>query len=508
MIPPIAVPALSGGVGTREFFTDTYADPLDYSNDEDVALVNEGPIQGNAAAPTMSGGLMTLILEQPGYFSPLWGGYDTGANERGSEAIGHDREGNIHPVDPGRYPTFRVRMNVSAAVGGGIFFYTCPAGVNDGCQTGVQFVTEPGWKVYEAPLPQGRGVTGIRVAVSPDGAPVTVVVDWAGVYGSGPGNTDGDGGVGGPVPELLNPDVAGAVPYLFPFGGRPVPYVGRVCANNDWATLNGDAWDMEKPTDVEKVDNYPSWSITGGFFDGTTGGAPNGGQPGDPGVRLALRRKTIDPRIWHRNTLIVPTWEGRYSQQFRDDGGWVYRVLWKFVGNDRFQISAPLAEYPNDTTLSVDMNDPNPYDGSPPPALNVNEPRLPGQIGWSTPGLKVATFRHDVTEPYKPKRTRIDQVMLSTDDCASSDVDIVYRDNNAGGPTSYEFFKSASPIGPWDSIGRVDGALVQPSIWTWQAAPKGRWWIKVVASRGGAVGEHVSTGPVSVGTGLDTLTRG
>ncbi len=504
-IPASPVPALSGGTGTREFFTDTFADPLDYSNDEDVALVNEGPIQGNAAAPTLSGGQMTVTFESPGYFSPLWGGYDTGGRSDGSDAIGHDREGNAHPVDPSRYPTFRVRMNASGAAGAGIFFYTCKAGVNDGCQTGVQFVTEPGWKVYEAPLPQGRPVTGIRVAVSPDGAPITVVVDWAAVYGSGPGNTDGAGGVGGPVPELLNPDAAGAVPYLFPFGGRPVPYTARVCANNDWSALTGDAWDMDKKADVEKVDNYTSWSVGNGVFDGVTVGATSSGAAGDPGVRVALRKKTIDARIWHRNTLIVPSWDGRYSQQFGDDGGWVYRVLWKFVGNDRFQISLPAVEYPNDTTISIDLNDPTPFDGSPVPALNVNEPAQAGQIGWSTPAKKVATFRHDLAEPYKPKHTPIDQILLSTDDCAASDVDIVYRENNPGGATKYEFLRSASPVGPWESIGSVDANLSAPGIWTWANAPKGSWWIKVVATRNGATGEHVSTGPVLVGSGYESL---
>ncbi len=497
---PLVVGGAAGAVGPtgqREFFADTFGDPLDYSNDEDVALVDEALIVGVAERPTLSDGQLHLKFNGLGYFSPLWGGYDVGGHAMGSDAVGHDREGNARRLDGLDYTTFRVRMNVSGAVGAGIFFYTCVAGVNDGCQSGIQFVTEPGWHVYQADVPKAS-VSGIRVAVSGN---VNVDVDWVQVLGPNKGNTTIDNAIVGPIPEVLNPDAAGAIPLLFPHGGRPIAFSGGgTCANTDWSIrVRGNAWDFSEKTDVEKVDNYVSWDVVNGQFNGIGATAPNGGAPGDPGIRLALNGRTINPVVWHRTTLVVPSWDGRYSQEFGNDGGWVFRTIWKFVGNERFQEAAPIVEYPNDTTISVDQNDPTPFDGSEPPPLNINDTTSKGQLGWSRPGLRVRTFRVDIAEPYKPRQTPVDQVWLATDDCGVSSADIVFQDNNQGDGTTADIFSSSSPRGPWDRIGST---AVTPGLntWTWSNAPKGTWWIRVGMTRGSTYGENMSTGPVTIGT--------
>ena len=491
-----SVASADGGGAKREFFADTFSDPLDYSNVEDVPLVDEALNYGLAQPPTMSDGQLHLRFGGMGYFSPLWGGYDVGGHAKGSDAVGHDREGNARRLDGREYQTFRVRMNVSGAVGAGIFFYTCVAGVNDACQSGRQFVTTPGWATYEARVP-AESVSGIRVAISGD---VSVDVDWVQVLGEARGNTTAENALVGPVPEVLNPDAAGAIPHLFPLGGKPIAYNGTNCPNNDWATrVRGDAWDFNQKTDVEKVENYVNWDIANGQFNGIGATAPNGGDPGDPGIRLALDKRTINPQIWHNTTLVVPFWDGRYSQEFKDDGGWVFRAIWKFVGNETFQVAAPVVEYPNDTTLSVDMNDPTPFDGSAPPPLNINDTTARGQLGWSRPGLRVKTFRVDISEPYKPRQTPIDSVFLSTTDCGVKDGDIVFRDNNPAGGTTAQLYSSTSPNGPWILIGStpVSSGL---TMWTWKDAPKGTWWVKVAMTRGETSGENVSTGPVTIGT--------
>lgn len=492
---PIAASAEGGGA-KKEFFADTFGDPLDYSNTEDVPLVDEALNYGLAQPPTMSGGELHLRFAGMGYFSPLWGGYDVGGHAMGSDAVGHDREGNARRLDGTEYQTFRVRMNVSGAVGAGIFFYTCVAGVKDECQSGRQFVTTPGWNIYEARVP-AASVSGIRVAISGD---VTVDVDWVQVVGDTQGNTLADNTLVGPLPEVLNPDAAGAIPLLFPLGGKPIDYRGTNCPNNDWATrVRGDAWDFNQKTDVEKVENYVNWDIAGGQFNGIGMTAPNGGAPGDPGVRLALDKRTINPQIWHKTTVVVPFWDGRYSQEFSNDGGWVFRTIWKFTDHPTFQVSAPIVEYPNDTTLSVDQNDPTPFDGSAPPPLNINDTTASGQIGWSRPNQRVKTFRVDISEPYKPRQTPVDSVFLSTADCGVKDGDIVFRDNNAAAGTTAQIYSSSTPHGPWNLIGStpVQSGL---NMWTWKDAPKGTWWVKVSMTRGETSGENVSTGPVTIGT--------
>lgn len=485
-----------GPAAQREFFTDTFGDPLDYANAEDVALVDEALIVGVAEKPTLSDGQLHLKFNGLGYFSPLWGGYDVGGHAMGSDAVGHDREGNARRLDGTEYTTFRVRMNVSGAVGAGIFFYTCVAGVNDGCQSGVQFVTAPGWHTYQADVPKAS-VSGIRVAISGN---VNVDVDWVQVLGPNKGNTTVDNALVGPVPEVLNPDAAGAIPLLFPLGGRPIAYTGTNCVNNDWATrVRGDAWDFDQKTDTERVENYNSWDVANGLFNGIGAWAPKPGEPGDPGIRLALSGRTIDPSVWHRTTLVVPFWDGRYSQEFKDDGGWVFRTIWKFTDSETFQVSAPAVEYPNDTTISIDQNDPTPFDGSQSPSTNINDVTAKGQRGWSSPGKPVRVFRIDVSEPYKARQTPIDQVFLSTNDCGVKAADIVFRDNNPGDGTTAEVFASESPKGPWNRVGTAP-VTAGLNTWTWSNAPAGTWWIKIGMTRGDTYGENMSTGPVTIGT--------
>lgn len=490
------------GAPVSEFFSDTFGDPLDYANAEDVALVTEGPIEGVSSVPTLSNGQLRLEFNKPGYFSPAWAGYDTGGNERGSVATLHDRETGNHPIDPAKYTKVRVRMNVSAEVGAGVQFYTCAQGVNATCETTNPFVTTVGWRTYEFALPKGAPVTGIRVAITPDAnnPVVRAEIDWVQVVGPHQGNAASDGNVAGPVPEVLNPDVAGAVPYLFPAGGKPVPYTGRTCANNDWATrVIGDPWDFAKPSDIAFAEQYKKGWTANGIFAGQWDRAAFAATstPGDPNLRLNMGKNVIDTNTFHRVTALLGKYDGRYSQQFlpNSDSGWVFRVMSKATLTSKsFQQFNPVTEYPNDTTLSIDLKDPTPYNGVDAAPTDSTE-KVPGQTGWVE---TQAMFRVDLFEPYNERFSYVDEVLLATDDCGVNDFDIVFAENNNAGGNA-ELMYSSSPRGPWKKIASVPA---QPGRNTYKwSGPKGLWWIKVgITGADGTYGENVSTGPVRIGT--------
>jgi hypothetical protein len=486
----------------RDYFSDTFGDPLDYSNTEDVALVTEGPIQGVISEPTLSGGQMHLDFDAPGYFSPAWAGYDAGGSTRGSAATPHDREVGNHPIDPAKYSLARFRMNASEEINASANFYTCPHGVNATCETPNAFIAKAGWHTYEFSLPSGTPVTGFRVAVLPQGIrPLHVDVDWAQIVGSGPGNAEEDGTVNGPVPEVLNPDIAGAVQYLFPLGGRQVPYSGRTCKNNDWATnVINDGWDYTTRTDIVEAGQFkPGWTITGGIFAGQWDSATFApiANPADIFHKLNMGRNVIDTNTFHLATALLEKYDGRYSQKFapRTDSGFAARFVTKINPADkRFQQFNPITEYPNDTTLSVDLKDPAPYDGIVAAPTDSTE-KIPGQVGWVG---KHAVFRFDPAEPYNERFIYVDEVLLSTDDCGLTDFDIEFAENNNTGGTA-ELSYSASPLGPWTSITTVAAAPGRNTYkWT---APAGLWWIKIgITGANGTFGENVSTGPVRIGT--------
>ena len=492
----------AAGAPVSEYFSDTFGDPLDYNNPEDVALVTEGPIQGVATEPSLSGGQLHLEFNKPGYFSPAWAGYDAGGNERGSIATPHDREVGNHPIDPTKYTKVRVRMNVSAAVGAGLNFYTCPHGVNATCETTNPFVSRIGWHTYEFNLPKGAPVTGIRVAISPDPAnpSVRADVDWVQVVGSEQGNATDDGSVAGPVPEVLNPDIAGAVPYLFPAGGSAVAYSGRTCRNNDWATrVINDPWDFATPSDVALTEQYkPGWTANGMFAGqwDRSKYAPKS-NPGDPNLRLNMGKNVIDTNTFHRVTALLGKYDGKYSQQFipNSDSGWVFRVMSKEKHNSQFfQRFLPVTQYPHDTTLSVDLKDPAPYDGVAAMPSDSTE-KGPGQFGWTK---TQEVFRVDLFEPYNERFSYVDEVLLATDDCGLDDFDIEFAENNnVGGKAQLTY--SASPLGPWKAIATVP-AQAGRNTYNWKG-PAGLWWIKVgITGDNGSYGENISTGPVRIGT--------
>jgi Bacterial Ig domain len=496
----------ANGASVSEYFSDTFGDPLDYNNAEDVALVTEGPIEGVATEPTISGGQLHLEFTKQGYFSPAWAGYDAGGNERGSVAIPHDREVGNHPIDPAKYNKVRVRMNVSTAVGAGINFYTCPHGVNSTCETLNPFVATVGWKTYEFDLPKGAPVTGIRVAISPDAANplVHTDVDWVQVVGAEQGNATTDGSVAGPLPEVLNPDIAGSVPYLFPAGGKAVTYSGRTCRNNDWATrVIDDSWDFSTPSDIALIEQYkPGWTANG-MFAGQWDSVKYAGSsnPGDANLRLNMGKNVIDTNTFHRVTALLGKYEGKYSQQFtpNSDSGWVFRVMSKEKHNSQFfQQFKPVTQYPNDTTLSIDLKDPAPYDGVAASPTDSTE-KVPGQFGWTK---TQSVFRVDLYEPYNERFSYVDEVLLSTDDCGVNDFDIEFAENNNVGGNA-QLMYSPSPLGPWKAIANVP-AKAGRNTYNWKA-PAGLWWVKVgITGSNGSYGENVSTGPVRIGTDFST----
>lgn len=512
MVAVLIAPAQQGqaavGIGageTGDWFADTHNDPLDFSNPEDVALVGEGPMQG-FTNQTLTGGILSMNVAGPAYFSPLWPSYEGSVPQR--------REGQAQSIDGRIYRRVEVRLQSSTDLSASVFASTCSSGINDGCLSNIATLklVPNQWTSLVGELPS-TDVTGLRVAV--DGAG-SLLVDYVTV-GAGVGDS--------PQPEVLNPDQAGAVPRLFPARERAIAYPPLpegsslgVCANNDWATVvRTNPWDFSEslatqadskappgPYDVAQTDNYQRWSIEKGWFDGIGKNGVDGQKPGDPGIRLSLvgaapkgkkpAATAIAADLFHRLTVEVPKWDGNYSQQFGGNGGWVLRAVWKnALSTPAFNVSLPIVEYPNLFTITVDMKDTNSFDQLPDRGKGPVEPALQRWTGL------VNLFRIDLAEPYRDRHTFMDQVWLATDDCADPKygADILFRDNAPAAGTNATLLARQSANDPWREIGKmpVSGGGIQRFRWT--DVPAGSWFIKVTMTRGGASRSAVSTGPVT-----------
>ncbi len=65
--------APAAGAAGRDYATDTFGDPWDYSNADDL-LLDGGPA-GSATNASIGAGIATMHFTNDGYVSPLWGGY-------------------------------------------------------------------------------------------------------------------------------------------------------------------------------------------------------------------------------------------------------------------------------------------------------------------------------------------------------------------------------------------------------------------------------------------------
>jgi len=79
-----SVTTVSGAAG-HDFATDAFADPWDYSNQEDL-LLDPGPTM-RASKLTYGFGRVSTFFTGNGYISPIWGGYG-GSSDLESAQIG------------------------------------------------------------------------------------------------------------------------------------------------------------------------------------------------------------------------------------------------------------------------------------------------------------------------------------------------------------------------------------------------------------------------------------
>src|SRR6478609_4374367 len=175
--------AATPGAAGRDYATDLFADPWDYSNGEDILLDDTGPALKVSNA-RFENGAVRMRFTDNGYVSPIWGGY----GDRMSLARDGAKTGNA--LDTSKYRTVSFEAYSDRTVYGGIFWFNCagnaPTVPGAACLGGGGSIElKPGWNTYVYTpkrdfwdLNWGGLVSGLRLAVSPGPAGSDFALDW------------------------------------------------------------------------------------------------------------------------------------------------------------------------------------------------------------------------------------------------------------------------------------------------------------------------------------------
>ncbi|RJQ33506.1 MAG: hypothetical protein C4562_00090 [Actinobacteria bacterium] len=501
-----------------DYATDTFADPWDMSNKEDV-WSNYGNITGASFNNGEFSG--TAINNDPQVWL-LWGGY--------REAILTDRDGKQNPISTAKYGKVTFRMYSSAeGIGQLYWFYERDTSTN---YQVAQFSVKAGWHVYSMDAhPYWTSLwTSSPISLRLD--PVNVggaqfSIDWIKATSNNSSTTslgytddspdesyslfaDSDtsndffqidsAAAGTTSPHSFNlSSLAGGTYSLYLKSGSDISNPVTVTINNapsviitnpdvaggrDWAQeVRRDPWDMSNHTDISAINSITSQGFNNGVYTAMNTSI-RGSAIDDPFIYLNLSGKRINSSIYHRLTIRY-----LYSGTFDLVRGTMARLAWKNYPNYKgWQQSNDILTYDGWNNLTYDIRN---------LSLDV------GSYGWRD---SISALRFDPHEDPLQRRFYIDEVKVAADDeLTNGSFDIKYnlsdadnapvtltlgvdRDTTYGNGNERTLHTSASSLGSLSYRFRPDTSF------------NGSYYIYALVSDGLNSNHSYSSGPLNIDT--------
>jgi hypothetical protein len=527
----LAAAAAAPGAAGRDYATDTFADPWDYSNTDDL-LLDGGPAMN--VTNTQNGVGMALVhFTNDGYVSPIWGGYG------GPLFIGRDGAKPGNTLDSAQYRTVSFEAYSSRDVSAGLFWFNCPGGgVGSQCGGGTPFSLKAGWNTYILnpgssvfggwPLAWGGSINGLRLAVSPGAAGSDFALDWFRVSQPGSGATVSWSNPGGGSADVVwdwdssdsnntsgqtnwgvLASVSGSTGSIdlsaLPagsyrigvrgsggFGGwtglslaAPLPrfITPNAVGDRDYATtVLGDPWDLNGPADVAGVGGSTDLVYDGTLLAGTN-------VTNDPYINLRVGAGGIDGRVY-RNLTVTSAYDGPFDLRDIAGGGTMARVVWTRPGGALGQTDDVLT-YSGSRTVSIDLGLPD---------NQLLEPGT-GNVSFLS-ATPVETIRWDPNEDRGARRWYLQDVQLRSDFSTSGTFPITWQD------AAYQPGATATIIADTDRSG-CDGITVasgvpvnqgtNTTVWNTAGQSAGRYWLCLRITSGNAVTSGYAGGVLVVG---------
>lgn len=524
--------------GAPDYATERFADPWDYENPEDQRLDSKAGML-NVTNQHFDGGRLKFTAQQNASFDPVltWPG-----------DIPWGRDGELHPIDAGRYDRVSFSMFSSAPANAGVFWFNCPTR-EAGCQGAARVAIKTGWNFYDVELKNEIGtidwagqITSFRIIPNVP-AGTTMELDWIRIYkreapvtvtwtDDSPGNNvslywDRDDNLSNNTPdspdwglvETKQSDSSNTSAFqasAFPAGNyrffadddgttsqhsepltidaRPQPVIMQpdAAGGTDYArAVRGDAWDFEQPTDASSVENAQGVTFANSAVSATNG-PPN---QNDPQVRLPLGPAPIDASRFHRLSFSY-SYGGAFGLEDAPGGGTMARIIWEVAGGgpNNFQDLNDVVTYQGPNDVVIDL-------ATLPMSQLLDEDQVGARIGYI--GQQITTLRFDPNEDPGPRSWSLGDIRLAEDDAAGPEgFDITFRDNAWEEGTVAEIFVDTD-AGGFDGT-KVGEVPVNGGTNTFRWVPQvggGLYWPYVVLNDGTTTNAATyASGPVSVRT--------
>jgi hypothetical protein len=512
--PPAAGQESSGpgrALAASDFATEAWGDPWDFSNSEDL-LLDRGPTWA-LQDPRIEDGAARFALSEPGYVSPLWGGYPGGLY------LGREGGAMQNRLDADRYTHLSLHAYSSQAVPAGVFWWGCE-GLDPACMGGQSFLLRQGWNTYNITLRNnGFGLpkewsgqmTGLRLAMSPSSR-TEVALDWIRAYE--PSTTmqaarsatwDLDADSANNTPEKPNwghvrclasvaetcdlsflpagrYTVGGSVAVELVRRSRPVLLDPDEVGGRDYSAAT--PWTFAAPDDVS------GWGNTEPPTFGSRLESRNAPPVwNDPYMWLSLRQGPVDTRRFHRFT-VRSGYEGPFRLEDDEGGGSMARIIWQHAGYPGVQQTEDIVTYGGTRTVTVDLAAPGVHETD-----NLAE----WDFDWDV--WPVVALRWDPNEDRGPRRWWLERVALRADDEAGTRFRVRWYDTGFAPGSTVQLFRDTDGTG-------FDGVPISPRLaqrpgtsafdWSVGGTPPGRYWVYAVTEGPGGTGRAYSTGPVRV----------
>ncbi len=545
-------------VESRDFASQAWADPWDFSSPDDLILVSNVGYLGLDDVE-ISDGLLSFTTGPEGSFFP----------HTALMGIPHGRDGEGTPIDGNTYRRLSMRIWSGAAgtAMGRVWWFNDPGGLAHSGGTQVVQI-RPGWQTIDVSLatddpnhPQPWvGNQIMRLRIQPEWStslgPFDVSVDWVRVYepatelvvqvpddavelwwdaDDDPGDNGGPGDPGrgaGEVPGhwtgpgSVEVNVAALPPGTYRFfsvdgqgvpseyseplviDARPAPLVHSPdeAGGEDWATVvRGDAWDMSQPTDIQNV-TCSQVSFIGGVLHGNDVGFKCGPyqNAGDVGVELATPMP-IDASIWHRVTYDLD-YDGPFDLGFDAGGGTMSRLIWRTVNPGpaaAWHDSQDIVVVPGGRTITVDFHT------NPRSAIEDESSASGEKLGWGVPGREIVdALRFEPHEDVGGRTWRLSEVRLARNDSGGNSFEVVFEDRAWEPGTTADLYARKHGVAGRTLIASALEVTEGLNSFVWDGLDAaggfmgpGTYEIDVeMTDPGGNTGSARSTGPVDLGS--------
>jgi hypothetical protein len=475
-----ALPADSSTANSGDYATDSFGDPWDFNNAEDltpqmrglsVGITNlaEGPITAtNSVLSGRAAPSSYLMLADTLNGTLPWG-----------------RDTQNYPMNANRYTQLTMSMYSTGPMGAGVFYDLCK-GASSSCYNGSPFQVSTGWHTYTIDLTKatiyyathqrwgGSAASMLRLGFNPPTG-TNFQIDWIRLGTAGTTTLN----PAQPQVTITRPSIVSGADYATTVRGRPWNFQGPADL-----TLGG-IGDVQYSTAGLRAKNIVTTAI------------PRGN---DPHIGLVAPTPIVGSK--YNQFSVNVCYDGKFGLADSPGGGMNGRVIWRIAGESFLRNSQDFLVFPGCQVINLNLSVPANVVEDEADAKDVG-----GFRGFA--GQSIAFIRFDPHEDPGTRYFSVHSIRLTATDRGTGGFPIQFSDRNWKTGTTADIW--LDPTGTGTSTRQIARGISTTSggnTFNWAGrdignvvVPSGSYFVKIRLSSGA-----VQTGVYSTGRFVLTAT--